>query len=174
MNTKPQQSGDGKPAPKPQRFSVRAMPAPGHTHRRRIGRAWGKEPTIVYVVDEPKPARIELDRDRQKIVTFSDEISARELETLQGDPHLAVVPVGDGASESLEVNKLKAELMKMADELAKARAEQQDAVELAKLHGEAAGKQAEESSKRIAMLETELSQARAALSKKSTPKPSAE
>jgi hypothetical protein len=158
--------------PREHLFAVRAIPAPGHVYRRRAGRAWSKEPTIVKVVDDPKPPHVELDRDGKKIVTLSDEISPKDLAALQADPHLAVVPYGRGADagDSIEVNQLKAENIRLQEELEKTRRAQQDAVEEIKLVGDTARKLAEENGIRIARLQTELEAAHAQLAKKQAPR----
>lgn len=158
------------PAATPLMFSVRAIPAPGHNHRRRAGRAWGKDPSIVRVVDEPAPPRLEKDRDGKQIVIHSDEISPAQLVMLQADPHLAVVPHGKGGSvglaDSLEIADLKSQLVKLQAALEGARKELADHVELLKIERDTSRRGAEEAGGQIVRLEGELAAMRAQLAKR--------
>lgn len=154
---------------KPQQFTVRAIPAPGHTHRRRAGRAWGKDKAIVTVVDAPRPPRNEKDRDGKTVVIYSDEISPDELAMLQADPHLAVVPhrvSGAEASDALEIAELKIKLSKLEGELAAKHKDLQDAAELLKIERAGSRQGAEEAGGRIVQLEGELQTMRGQLSKR--------
>jgi hypothetical protein len=98
--------------------TVRALPAQGHEFRRRAGRAWGKSPVVVTVVDEPKPHTLDKSGN---VVEFSDEISPAQYAQLLDDPnHISVVPVGGGDPQNLD---LRGKLQIAESELAKARAQ---------------------------------------------------
>lgn len=147
-------------------FEVRAMPPSGHDRRYRAGRSWGKSPTIVKVVDNPTPPRIEKDRDGHEMRTYSDEISPAGLEALRRDPHFSVVPKDGPGGDALEVNALKAKILEQQLELDQERAEKAGLLEEHKAFRSGSMKDAEEKAARIVQLEQELAASRSALAPK--------
>lgn len=97
-------------------FEVRAFPAHGHETRLRAGRAWGKPPVIVTVVDEPDPEK-------------KDQITPEQLVKLRDDPMIAVAPVGAATTGDVEIVTVKAALSERTRELADARAKLGEAIE---------------------------------------------
>jgi hypothetical protein len=130
---------DKDKASEPEKFSIRAIPPTGFSHRYRAGRKWEKEATIVKVVANPAPHRVDKDRDGNSIVIYSDEISPKDLESLKSDRYFAVVPAGMADPGSLALNAEKVARMKAEEEAAALRKELADAREwMAKAEGDLA------------------------------------
>lgn len=157
---------------------VRAMPAPGHKRRwcglerwadsakrpgpkeQRHALPWPASPVKVYVKDDPKP----FDPDQEGGVPT--EISPRTLEALQRDPRIAVRTIS-GFVEVDEVLGAKAaalEAQQKIVELQREAAAVSERLHAAKLSEETAAKLAEAREKRIAELEAEVAEMRAASS----------
>lgn len=140
---------------------VRAMPAHGHEYRRRAGRAWGKQPITVKVVDAPKPHQY---REDGSIAAYSDEISTEDYKELTEDQHLAVFAKGDpSAGDVLEAHAAIGERDK---EILKLRKDLADAHESAELERKATSKEIEALGMRLKEAEAESDKLRAQLGKK--------
>ncbi len=149
-----------------QEFTIRAMPAPGHTRRFRAGRPWGADPVKVKVVDVPAPTRIDRDRDGREIVMYSDEISPVQLAALQADRCFAVTPVGDGETDAMSVNALKVKIIDLEKALMAEKLAHQGALEDLKAHRTVSLKDAEELAERGKKAEQELLDAKGQLAEK--------
>lgn len=149
-----------------QQYVVRAIPAPGHEKRFRIGRAWGKGPVTVKVVDNPAPPRVSRDRDGREFVAHSDEISPVQLAALLADVRFAVTPVGDGETDANTVNELKVKILKLEEQLSAARLAHQGEIEDMKREHARVSAAAEESAAHGRKLVQELADAKAQLNEK--------
>lgn len=149
-----------------QQFSVRAMPPTGYERRFRAGRAWGKEATIVTVVDKPAPARFDTDRDGKRFVTHSNEVSPEQLQALMADSHFAVSPVGSPDASATELNAAKARVLELHKEIEQLKLEFQGAIEEHKAFRAGAMKDAEEQAGKIVQLQSQLKDAQSMLTPK--------
>jgi hypothetical protein len=145
-------------------YTVRAMPAPGHDHRWRCRRPWGKTPTTITIVDSPKGPEVTRDEEGRTHLVYPNEISPEELKQLQADPHLAVALASageEGDPQALVAEKARAaELERL---LAAERRNQQEAVEEMKRYRSGAEAQAIEAGGKIAVLQNEVETLRAQL-----------
>ena len=129
-------------------IAVRAIPAPGHIYRRKIGRAFTAEPTTLRVVDAP---------------SAPDEITATQYAALQGDPHIVAMPAGGGDPQVLDL-RAKLELSEAA--LAEARRALADADERQDAERAAISGAAASAGEEIRRLTAENDQLRADLAKR--------
>ena len=137
-----------------QQFSVRAMPPAGFSRRFRAGRPWGKDPVSVKVVETPAPNRIDQDVHGNKYVTYSNEITPKDLELIVADTHFSVSPIGAGSeTDPLQINATKAAAISLAADLEKAKLEIAGLSEDAKRFRVVSMKEAEEKATKIAKLE---------------------
>jgi len=144
-----------------QEIVVRAMPMHGHDYRRRAGRAWGKQPVTVKVVENPAPHKLKADGS---IESYSDEISHADYQELTEDPQIAVFAKGDpNAGEVLDAKAEAVELQKQVDALRK---ELSAAHEAAELDRKATSKEIEDLGSKLAMAEAEVEKLRAQMGKK--------
>jgi hypothetical protein len=126
-------------------IKVRALPAPGHIYRRRIGRTFSKDWTVLDVVDHPsKP----------------DEISPLQYKELQADNRITAIPVAADDAGALESSgklaEAEAEIVKLRRDLAEAAERYEENARA----GEAAAKA---SAEKIATLEGEVAKLHAEL-----------
>lgn len=140
-------------------FSVRAMPAQGHERRWCARRPFTREAIQVRVVDEPAPNVMK----DGKIVAFSYEMTAKDLEELREDPHIALSILGSPDADPLEINALKAKIQDLEGEVAKARTAHQGELEDLKAARAASAKLAEEMGSRVVALEQQLASSNAQL-----------
>lgn len=128
-------------------IKVRALPAPGHVYRRRAGRAFSKDWTLLDVVEQPSQ---------------ENEISPLQYKELQSDPRITAIPVAAddaGALEALgDLAEAEAVIVKLRRELSEAAERYEESARA----GEAAAKSAAE---KIAMLEGQVEQMRAELAR---------
>jgi len=147
-------------------FSVRAIPPTGFDSRHRAGRKWGKDATIVKVVDSPAPPRIDKDRDGKDVVVYSNEISPADLELLKADRFFSVVPVGANGPASSKENELKVALAKAEAELVEARKEIAGLREEIAQYRTVTQGELEKAGAKVAAAEAEAANAKANLSKR--------
>lgn len=139
-----------------QRFTVRAMPAMGFSHRWCAQRPWGKEPIDVVVVDAPAKPIERTDDEGKKRYSYGPEISAAELEELRHDPHIALSIAGSGESDPLELNAAQAKIFELEKKVVEARREAQGEVEALKASYQTSQKQYEEATAKVHLLEQQL------------------
>lgn len=143
-------------------FIVRAMPAQGHERRWCARRPFTREAIEVRVVDDPKP---NITKDG-KVVAYSYELTPKELEELQADPHIAVSIAGNPDADPLELNALKAQIQKLEQELAQARRDHQGEIEDLKAARAASAKLAEDMGAKVVHLEQQLANVNAQLAER--------
>lgn len=144
-------------------FVIRAMPPGGLPRRFRAGRAWGKDPVTVTVVENPAPDRTEKDRDGRVMITYSNQITPTQLEQLRADPHFAVSALGPAGADAGEMNEAKAAVVALEQQLLESRRELAGALEDMKALRLQASKEAEEAGDRIMALEQSLADAKSQL-----------
>lgn len=128
-------------------IKVRALPAPGHEFRRRIGRVFSRAWTNLDVVESPsKP----------------DEISALQYQELQSDPRITAMPVAADDAQDLHVAGRIAEL---EAEIRKQRLELAAAAESYEENARGSERAAREAAEKITKLEGENEHLRAELSR---------
>jgi hypothetical protein len=143
-------------------FSVRAMPAQGHERRWCARRPFTRAAIEVRVVDDPTPNVMK----DGKIVAFSYELTPKEMEELQADPHIAVSILGSPDADPLELNSLKAKIQELESEVAKARIAHQGEVEDLKAARTASAKLAEDMGAKVVQLEQQLAHISAQLAER--------
>ncbi len=92
----------------PALLEVRAIPAQGHLYRRAGGRAWGKDPVVVTVVDKP---RTDAEAKADGTAEHPFEISKESLADLKSDKRIAVSATSaeDAADAAAKVLLVEAE-----------------------------------------------------------------
>lgn len=145
------------------KYVVRAMPPRGAERRFRAGRAWGKEPTVVEVVDNPEPPQKERDRDGRLVVVPSNQISVKDLAALQADGHFAVSPFGESGFDADDVAALKLRAIKLEEQLLDARRELAGYAEQMRAVRSVSSNEAAEAGAAVARLQHELGDVRAQL-----------
>lgn len=141
---------DQNPAPVAPRVVVRGIPAPGFNHWHCAKRKWGKNPVVVYIVDDVTDPKTQITPADYKMLT---------------DPgvsqHISVVPYG--ADDSAETVAMMSQLSAKDVEIDKLRKELSEAAEMYSRDREIANRLAAETGGKVIALTAEVEQLRADL-----------